>query len=264
MRIHKVFLPLLAITAIGFAGAATVGCHAEADAKIGGATPPPPPPAPPPPPPPPASTAVEAPPPPPAPPPKKVITLKGVQMKSPSKIDMPGDIEYTSGSAKIVMNDKSKKILSQLATILKDNTEITKLRIEGNTDNAGEDKGFDNMKLSQERAQSIADYLTKNGVDASRLVIVGYGSTHPLAPNDTKDHMALNRYTDFVVQEYNGQPVEDSGPPAGAVPAASKGAPAAAASAAATKDTAKAPAKAAAKGDKPAAAAGSAAPAPSN
>ena len=257
MRIHKVFLPLIAIAAIGFAGAATVGCHAEADAKIGGATPPPPPPAPPPPPPP-ASTAVEAPPPPP-PPPKKVITLKGVQMKSPTKIDMPGDIEYTSGSAKIVMNDKSKKILGQLATILKDNTEITKLRIEGNTDNAGEDKGFDNMKLSQERAQSIATYLTKHGVDASRLVVVGYGSTHPLAPNDTKEHMALNRYTDFVVQEFNGQAVEDSGPPASAVPAASTAA-APAASAAATKDTAKAPKK---KDDKPAASA-AAAPAPSN
>lgn len=235
MRIHKVFLPLLAVTAIGFAGAATVGCHAEADAKIGGATPPPPPPAPPPPPPP-ASTAVEAPPPPPPPPPKKVITLKGVQMKSATKIDMPGDIEYTSGSAKIVMNDKSTKVLKQLTTILKDNTEITKLRIEGNTDNAGEDKGFDNVKLSQQRAQSIADYLTKNGVDANRLVVVGYGSSHPLAPNDTKDHMALNRYTDFVVQEFNGEAVEDAPPPAGAVSAA------AAAPAAATKDTAKAPA----------------------
>lgn len=221
MRIHKVFLPLLAMTAIGFAGAAATGCHAEADAKTGGATPPPPAP---PPPPPPASTA-EAPPPPPAPKPKKVITLKGVQMKSPSKIDMPGDIEYQSGQAKIVLNDKSKKVLTQLTTILKDNTEITKLRIEGNTDNAGEDKGFDNVKLSQERAQSIADYLTKNGIDANRLVVIGYGSSHPLAANDTKEHMALNRYTDFVVQEFNGEAVEESGPPSGAV-AATAAAPA--------------------------------------
>ncbi|HEX3769438.1 MAG TPA: OmpA family protein, partial [Polyangiaceae bacterium] len=174
---------------------------------------------PPPPPPPPASTAAAEPPPPP-PPPKKVITLKGVQMKSATKIDMPGDIEYQSGSAKIVLNDKSKKVLTQLSTILKDNPEITKLRIEGNTDNAGEDKGFDNKKLSSERAQSIADYLEKNGVDASRLVIVGYGSAHPLAPNDTKDHMALNRYTDFVVQEFNGQPADDAPVPPDAVPAA--------------------------------------------
>jgi OOP family OmpA-OmpF porin len=236
MRVHKVFLPLLAITAIGFAGAAATGCHAEADAKVGGATPPPPPPPPEPPPPPPASTAAEPPPPP--PPPKKVIALKGVQMKSATKIDMPGDIEYQSGSAKIVMNDKSKKILGQVVQILKDNGEVTKLRIEGNTDNAGEDKGFDNVKLSQQRAQSIADYLTKNGVDAGRLVVVGYGSSHPLAPNDSPAHMALNRYTDFVVQEYNGQAVEDSGPPAGAVSASAAGS--------ATPDTAKAPKKKAA------------------
>ena len=227
MRIRQVFLPLLALTAIGFAGVATTGCHAEAEAKVA-PPPPPPPPAPPPP-----ATTAEAPPPP--PPPKKVITLKGVQMKSATKIDMPGDIEYTSGSAKIVLNDKSKKVLTQLATILKDNAEITKLRIEGNTDNAGEDKGFDNTKLSTQRAQSIADYLTKNGVDANRLVIVGYGSSHPLAPNDTKEHMALNRYTDFVVQEFNGQPVEDTPPPAGAVSAAATTAPAA--------DAAKAPKK---------------------
>jgi OOP family OmpA-OmpF porin len=222
MRFHKVFLPLLTVTAMGFAGAVTNGCHAEADAKIGGTPPPAPPPPPEPPPAPPASTTAEAPPPP--PPPKKVISLKGVQMKSATKIDIPGDIEYQSGSAKIVMNDKSKKLLSTVVQILKDNAEVTKLRIEGNTDNAGEDKGFDNVKLSQQRAQSIADYLTKSGVDAGRLVVVGYGSSHPLAANDTPAHMALNRYTDFVVQEYNGQAVEDTGPPAGAV-AASAGSP---------------------------------------
>jgi OmpA-OmpF porin, OOP family len=217
MRFDKVFLPLLAVTAMGFAGAVTNGCHAEADAKIGGTPPPAPPPPPEPPPAPPASTTAEAPPPP--PPPKKVISLKGVQMKSATKIDIPGDIEYQSGSAKIVLNDKSKKLLSTVVQILKDNAEVTKLRIEGNTDNAGEDKGFDNVKLSQQRAQSIADYLTKGGVDAGRLVVVGYGSSHPLSPNDTPAHMALNRYTDFVVQEYNGQAVEDTGPPAGAVAA---------------------------------------------
>src|SRR6185312_17536231 len=110
MRIHKVFLPVLATLAIGLAGAAVTGCHAEAEAKLGGTPPPPPPP--PPAPPPPASTTAEAPPPPPPPPQKKVIALKGVQMKSANKIDMPGTIEYQSGSAKIVMNDGTKKVLN--------------------------------------------------------------------------------------------------------------------------------------------------------
>ncbi len=204
MRIQKVVLPLFAVTSIGLAAAVTSGCAAHAEVKTAAAPPPP-------------APAPEPPPPPKPAPPK--VALKGVQMKSDTKIDMPGDIEYASGSDKIVLNDKSKKILTQLVQILKDNAEITKLRIEGNTDNSGEDKGFDNMKLSRDRAQSIADYLTKNGVDAGRLVVVGYGSSHPLAANDTKEHMALNRYTDFVVQEFNGQAVEADGPPAGATAA---------------------------------------------
>ncbi len=218
MRIHKVFLPLLAVTAFGVAGAAVNGCHAQAEAKIGGTDQPPPPP--PPAPPPPATASVEAPPPPPPPPQKKVVQLRGVQMKSATQIDMPGDIEYQSGSAKIVLNDKSKKVLTQLVTIMKDNPEITKLRVEGNTDNAGEKKGFDNTKLSQERAQSVVDYLTKNGIETTRLTVVGYGSSRGLAANDTPEHMALNRRTDFHVQDFNGQPVDEASTPAPAAAAA--------------------------------------------
>jgi len=129
-------------------------------------------------------------------------------MKSATQIDMPGDVEYESGSAKIKLNDKSKKVLNVIVTLLKDNPDLTKLRIEGHTDNAGEAKGFDNVKLSQERAQAVADWLAKNGVDAGRLVVKGFGSQHPLQPNDTPEHMALNRRTEFHVQEYAGAAIE--------------------------------------------------------
>jgi OOP family OmpA-OmpF porin len=211
---------LVAVTTLGAGSALLAGCHAQAEAKIGGTEqPPPPPPAPPAPP----ATAAAPPPPPPAP---KVVTLRGVQMKSATQIDMPGDIEYQTGSAAIVMNDKSKKVLTQLVTIMKDNPEISKLRIEGNTDNAGEKKGYNNVKLSQERAQSVADYLTKNGIDATRLAVVGYGSTHGIAANDTPEHMALNRRTDFHVQEFNGQAIDDGGAAAQAAAAAAAANPA--------------------------------------
>jgi outer membrane protein OmpA-like peptidoglycan-associated protein len=212
MRMQKVFVPLLATVALGLAGAAVSGCHAEAQAQVGAQTPPPPPPPPPAPPPPPPATTAEAapppPPPPPAPPPRPVVHLKGVAMKSATQIDMPGDIEFQTASAKIVMNAKSKKVLTQLAQILKDNPEITKLSIEGNTDNAGEKKGFDNMKLSEQRAQAVLEWLVKQGIDAKRLAAVGKGSTNPLAPNDTPAHMALNRRVEFHVREFNGQAVE--------------------------------------------------------
>jgi OOP family OmpA-OmpF porin len=95
-----------------------------------------------------------------------------------------------------------------ILTLLKDNPELTKLRIEGHTDNGGEAKGFDNVKLSTERAQAVADWLTKNGVDAGRLVVKGFGSQHPLAANDTPEHMALNRRTEFHVAEFSGAAIE--------------------------------------------------------
>ena len=214
MKIDRALLPVLAIAVVGVAGTGVSGCHVETQAKVGGEQPPPPPAAPPPP----ASTTAEAPPPPPpAPeppkpePPRKVIALKGVQMKSATQIDMPGDIEFQKASSKIVMNDKTKKVLTQLSTILKDNPEITKLSIEGNSDNEGENKGFDNTKLSEQRAQAVVEWLTKNGVDAKRLSSVGNGSKNPLAANDTPEHMAENRRVEFHVREFGGQIVNGEG-----------------------------------------------------
>jgi hypothetical protein len=154
-------------------------------------------------------------------------------MKSATQIDMPGDIEFQKASAKIVLNDKTKKVLTQLAQIMKDNPEITRLSIEGNTDNEGETKGFDNVKLSQQRAQSVVEWLTKNGVDSKRLQPVGNGSKNPLAANDTPDHMAENRRVEFHVREFNGQGTSGSdsagaaaAPTSSASPASASAAPA--------------------------------------
>jgi hypothetical protein len=121
---------------------------------------------------------------------------------------MPGAIDFQTGSAKIVMNDASKKVLGQITQILKDNPQVTSLSVEGNTDNAGENKGYDNTKLSQERAQSVVDYIVKTGgVDKGRLTAVGNGSKNPLAANDSPEHMAINRRVEFHVRAFNGQPV---------------------------------------------------------
>jgi outer membrane protein OmpA-like peptidoglycan-associated protein len=202
MKTQKALLAVVAFATLGGPLVGAASCQVEGQAKVA-QTPPPPPPAPPPP----ASTAAEVPPAPPPPAPRKVIALKGVQMKSATQIDMPGDIEFQKASAKIVMNDKTKKVLTQLAGILKDNPEITKLSIEGNTDNEGEGKGFDNEKLSEQRAQSVIEWLAKSGVDTKRLTARGNGSKNPLAANDTPEHMAENRRVEFHVREFDGKAV---------------------------------------------------------
>jgi len=134
------------------------------------------------------------------------VALKGIKMKSATQIDLPGAIDFDTGKATIKMSAGSKKVLDTLVQVMTQNSQITTLSVEGNTDNQGEPK-FDNKALSQARAQSVVDYLGTKGVDKGRLQAVGYGSSNPLAPNDTPANMALNRRVEFHVLGFNGQPV---------------------------------------------------------
>ena len=58
-----------------------------------------------------------------------------------------------------------------------------------------------NLKLSQDRAASVADFLEKVGVDRSRLDTAGFGDTRPLAPNMTARGRELNRRVEFIILE---------------------------------------------------------------
>ena len=70
------------------------------------------------------------------------------------------------------------------------------IRVEGNTDNLGDETW--NQGLSERRAQAIVDYLVSRGVDRRRIVARGNGSTKPLASNQTAEGRARNRRTDVL------------------------------------------------------------------
>jgi OmpA-OmpF porin, OOP family len=72
------------------------------------------------------------------------------------------------------------------------------IEIGGHTDTDGDDAS--NQALSEKRAQAVADYLVKAGLPADRFTAVGYGSTQPVASNDTDDGKAQNRRIEFVVR----------------------------------------------------------------
>lgn len=72
------------------------------------------------------------------------------------------------------------------------------IEVAGHTDSDGDDNT--NMALSEKRAQAVADYLIKAGLPADRLKAVGYGSSQPVAVNDTDEGKAKNRRIDFVVK----------------------------------------------------------------
>lgn len=73
-----------------------------------------------------------------------------------------------------------------------------KLLVQGYTDTSGD--ATYNLGLSQRRAQSAADYLIANGVDASRLQVEGLGSANPIADNATKEGREANRRVVFKTQ----------------------------------------------------------------
>ena len=73
----------------------------------------------------------------------------------------------------------------------------TKFVIEGHTDTTGP-KAF-NQKLSEERAQSIVDYMVNKGIATNRFQVVGYGETKPIATNINRAGRKLNRRVEVVV-----------------------------------------------------------------
>src|SRR5216683_2703907 len=73
------------------------------------------------------------------------------------------------------------------------------IEIAGHTDTDGDDAS--NQALSEKRAQAVADYLVKAGLPPDRFMAIGYGSTQPVAGNDTDEGKAQNRRIEFVVRE---------------------------------------------------------------
>jgi OOP family OmpA-OmpF porin len=104
-------------------------------------------------------------------------------------------IRFASGSATI--DADSMGLLDRLIeTALRCPT--AHIEVAGHTDNVGDEAA--NKALSEKRALAVTDYLIRAGLPADRLTATGYGSSQPVAANDTEDGKAKNRRIDFVVK----------------------------------------------------------------
>ncbi|WP_457130908.1 OmpA family protein [Mucilaginibacter sp. UYNi724] len=97
---------------------------------------------------------------------------------------------------KFELKAESKAELQKLVEFLQLNKTV-KIEIAGYTDNVGNEQA--NVTLSEKRANSVYQYLSANGIVATRLVYKGYGEAQPIAPNTTEDNRALNRRTEFMI-----------------------------------------------------------------
>ncbi len=82
------------------------------------------------------------------------------------------------------------RALFQVRRLLAIHPEI-KFEVAGHTDDTGNEER--NRALSLKRAQTVADYLVKNGIDSGKIKVIGLGSSKPKASNDTKKGRTANR-----------------------------------------------------------------------
>ncbi len=97
---------------------------------------------------------------------------------------------------KSILLSNALPILDNLYEYLKENTDIT-IVIEGHTDNSGS-KNI-NDKLSLERARAVNNYLVKRGIEKSRMIFYGSGSSKPLNDNSSEVMRQQNRRVEIKI-----------------------------------------------------------------
>lgn len=104
-------------------------------------------------------------------------------------------LNFAPGSTALGDEDTAK--LDQVAEIFAEHPSLRAI-VEGHTDDGGGSLG--NLRLSEERAQSVVDYLVGQGVDPDRLSTIGFGEERPIASNNTTSGRAQNRRIEFQVE----------------------------------------------------------------
>ena len=116
------------------------------------------------------------------------------------KLIMPGNITFATDSSAIASSFYSP--LNNLANSLKQFNQ-SNIEIIGYTDSTGSRQH--NMDLSQQRAQSVATYLTSQGVDQAHLSVRGAGRDQPIASNADVNGRAQNRRVEVNLKPIPGQ-----------------------------------------------------------
>jgi len=93
-----------------------------------------------------------------------------------------------------VLQPESNTELDALANLLNENPTL-RLKIKGHTDNIGSPQK--NLKLSNERALAVKNYLVNKGIEEQRLSAIGLGATNPIESNETPEGRAANRRTEI-------------------------------------------------------------------
>jgi outer membrane protein OmpA-like peptidoglycan-associated protein len=111
-------------------------------------------------------------------------------------------IEFKTNSAKIL--PASTPVLDAVLAILQEHPEIEQVALEGHTDSVGKPRY--NLRLSQQRTDSVMRWLIARGIDRKRLTAEGFGSQKPIASNDDEAGREQNRRVEFHIRKMGDRP----------------------------------------------------------
>lgn len=115
---------------------------------------------------------------------------------TPAKNFILEDVNFDFGKA--TLQPGSEVSLDELVRFM-ERKEDVRIEIGGHTDNVG--KAASNLKLSQDRANTVMQYLIGKGIAPERLTARGYGMSVPIESNATEDGRAANRRTEAKIIE---------------------------------------------------------------
>ena len=131
------------------------------------------------------------PPPPPPPPPPAAVAPPAKGTKIATILGPNFDFD------KATLTAEGKSRVREAAALLKQHPTL-RVSVEGHTDSVGKDAY--NMRLSERRAQTVADLLADEGISKSRLDVRGFGKTRPVADNSTAAGRAQNRRVEIIAE----------------------------------------------------------------
>jgi OOP family OmpA-OmpF porin len=118
------------------------------------------------------------------------------QNKPMRTVTIDGDAFFDTNKA--TFRKEAQPELEKISERVRRVSSVEAVQITGHTDNTGTPDY--NQKLSEARAATVKDFLVKNGVDPSKITILGKGESSPLADNATKEGRAKNRRVDVMVK----------------------------------------------------------------
>lgn len=126
---------------------------------------------------------------------RPAVVLPIAQLDRGVQIVLPDTVLFESGKADLNVGE-SGPYLDRIAVLLNTKT-VKKIAIEGHTDSVG--NAASNQRLSEQRADAVANALIARAVPTDRLTRRGLSFTQPVAPNDVDAGRRLNRRTEVIV-----------------------------------------------------------------